>query len=803
MIQFKKIASLVTSALMIGSTVGIAAAANYPAPFVSGNTANVAIVYGGTDAAASDLVAATGVQSDLSSKLTASVGTSTGEESTVSGGDFVKIEKTNNKFNLGEDFTDFYSTLDDGELSTVLASGTYQNLNFDEFDYDQTITPGSALTLTHFADSEFNEYDPKIGLNLASGAHVLNYTLDFSDAAEGTTTDFDDLETTDITLLGKTFYISQADNTANGVKLTLLDTANEAIVAEGETTTVTVGDQSYDVSATFIDDNEAMFTVNGVTTKKLTEGATQKVAEDTYIGVKDVLYSARDSGISKVTFTLGTGKIVLENGQEVQVNGEDISANEDANGYSHIVTAYLTNSSTDLDSITLEWNLDDDAWIVPGKDLVMPGFNTIKISMGGFVFPKEEMTKVEPDGSDSWKLRTEIKDGDIDLNLLYLNSTGTGIAGLGDSSTKQLLTATGSDPTLTLTNIDNVEWIPATAISGDDGESYLFQITKVDTSTPAKNTTTIKNLADGSTKTLDIGETESWGDVEVTLSAATKNGGTEAATIALSGSGSATAYADRLITKEGLKIQLPVDSVTATGDGIINITHAPPTSFTMNFTEEDEDGNINDGASLTATLSPNSGDPTVSGISLASLSGSDEFETADGSDKYIGYVNSPLATKTMRDTGGDQDDLELTYHGDESYADVFLSEVNAMVSSEGGGTTTVAVPVTDTEAATLSNQNLIVVGGSCVNTMAAELLGSATALCGQGFTDATMVGDGQYLIQTFARTGGKVATLVAGYNAGDTTNAATALKTLTVDTTPGKKYTGTVATAITPVVTTA
>ena len=46
MINFKKISAITGSALMLGMTMGVAAAANYPAPFVSGGAANVAIVYG-------------------------------------------------------------------------------------------------------------------------------------------------------------------------------------------------------------------------------------------------------------------------------------------------------------------------------------------------------------------------------------------------------------------------------------------------------------------------------------------------------------------------------------------------------------------------------------------------------------------------------------------------------------------------------------------------------------------------------------------------------------------------------------
>ena len=102
--------------------------------------------------------------------------------------------------------------------------------------------------------------------------------------------------------------------------------------------------------------------------------------------------------------------------------------------------------------------------------------------------------------------------------------------------------------------------------------------------------------------------------------------------------------------------------------------------------------------------------------------------------------------------------------------------------------------VRDTEVASVSGKNLIVVGGSCVNTLAASLLDGAG--CGADFESKTGVGAGSFLIQTFDRTGGKVATLVAGYNMEDTKNAAKVLMAGTVDTTAGKKYKSTSATTV-------
>ena len=152
-----------------------------------------------------------------------------------------------------------------------------------------------------------------------------------------------------------------------------------------------------------------------------------------------------------------------------------------------------------------------------------------------------------------------------------------------------------------------------------------------------------------------------------------------------------------------------------------------------------------------------------------------------------------MATKTIRDTASDPNTLDIEYHGDESYGEVYVSETGAAVITEGG---TKILPVKDSEAP--SAKNLVVVGGSCVNSVAASLLGGA--LCGANFEAKTGVGAGSFLIETFSRDGGAVATLVAGYNAEDTTNAAKYLTTQTVDTTVGKKYKGTSATAATLVV---
>ncbi|MBI2632038.1 hypothetical protein HYW75_03475, partial [Candidatus Pacearchaeota archaeon] len=161
-----------------------------------------------------------------------------------------------------------------------------------------------------------------------------------------------------------------------------------------------------------------------------------------------------------------------------------------------------------------------------------------------------------------------------------------------------------------------------------------------------------------------------------------------------------------------------------------------------------------------------------------------------------------FGTLVERDTA-DNNKISLWYPDTQSIADVLFTSPDATVDSSTTGTTTGSgvkelgsVTVADSEAASVSDKNLIVVGGSCVNSVAASLLGGA--LCGADFESKTGVGAGSFLIQTFDRTGGKVATLVAGYNAGDTTNAAKYLTTQKLDVEKaGTMYKGTSATEAT------
>ncbi len=140
----------------------------------------------------------------------------------------------------------------------------------------------------------------------------------------------------------------------------------------------------------------------------------------------------------------------------------------------------------------------------------------------------------------------------------------------------------------------------------------------------------------------------------------------------------------------------------------------------------------------------------------------------------------------------DNDEVIFSVPSDQVYGKVSVLAGGTPSGGEAG-----AIILKDTETSQMVGKNLVVVGGSAINAIAAELLGGAYRE--SAFTAATGVDAGEFLIQSFNRAG-KTALLVAGYHAADTEKAQTYLLNQDVDTTVGKKYLGTSTTEATLVV---
>jgi len=751
-LNIKKVATVLGSALMLGSTVGMAAAASFtPSSFTDGGVALVV----GSNAALSDMKAATDLAANLAGDLAAQA--VTGSTTTVEGGDSYKIEKTSTKFNLGDTISSVTSSsITDDNLPTLLADGKFIDNDNDEFDYTQKIDMNTSLQLTMFEDNDYKADAPTVGFQIPSGKQVLTYTLDFTDKPL-----WADLVTTEIPIMGKKYYVL-SNSTAVGNSLTLLDSASTTTVAEGESTTVTVGDKSYEVSISFIGETSVKFLVNGQTTNSINELGTYKLSDGSFIGVKDILYSAKDSGVSKVEFSIGKGKLLLTNGSDIELNDETISD----------LSAIITNTTTELASISIVWAADDDLFVTEDMSITMPGFEAVKMSFAGLTYAKEEAIVVEADGDDSIVLKNfPLKDSTESINIVYWNGSAYTIVGK-DSDNK--LAVNQTDSTVLTYDGDTDDWFVASWADVDDSESYLMRFSNFKNESGAQRAT-LQYRKDGAWENVKVdaepNDEVSIGSVELTISSLDKD--TKVAVVANSTTGISF---NTLYSKEGMKVNLPTTNV-------INATNVT-TTYSLLLEEENKDDNLGSGNDITLTLGDNSNDEvSVTGVDMGTSEGT--ATEVGNSDIFRNFAYSELATESMWDKSGDQYKVTLTYHGSETIADVYVTAPTATItagSGSGAVSNVGAVTVYDNEVSSVSGKNLIVIGGSCINSVAAELLGGAA--CDAAFTAKTGIKSGEALIKSFTR-GTKTALLVAGYNAADTTTAITYLSNKAVNTTVG------------------
>jgi hypothetical protein len=801
--NYKKISAVLTSGLMFGLTLGVAAAASMPAPFSDSSTSGVAVVTG-TGMGVDDLTAAGNINDYLATQVKA-----TGAAPT---GDAIMLERSTDKFNLGDNMSAFYSKIDESELSTILAKGVYTNDPNNEYDYTQEIQLGVDLELTHFKNSDFNNEEPIIGFDLNADDLILNYTLKFSPTdADGVDSSWSGITNSYIPMLGEDYYVLAMTNASASPKITLLNAAVSGELTTGESTTVTAGGKTYEVVLVYNDGTDVKLEINGEATDSLQAASTYKLSDGSYIGIKDAQSEGYAGGAAYVEFSIGSGKLVLEDTKEVELNSDKLSkvkypvANS-IEEVQHEVTAFINTAGTfGLDSIVLEWKIQDDTWIAPGTELTLPGFESIKLSMEDFITVEPELTTLRGD-SNRLTLKTTVTDGELDLDIFYLNSSSNGIEGLGTDSTHKLITSGINDVLINSTDnagatgdIDSAiqlnltetthDFFVVTWISGDNAETYAYKLGEVDEDN--NNATILESLTGGSDITIDaVGEYETEGNVKFTLTQAQENFPTKAwAVINITAASTGDVYTDRIVTAKGMQISLPVNngSGATTGNGYLNLS-AVPESWTMNFTEEDKDANIFGGPSFTMAMGFSGTDGIQPATLGAGLTSTTVYETEDNSDVWVGYMESNLATKVTHDkpTSG-LDKLDVEYFGEESYAKAYVSEMSSTATEAG------SMLFTDAEKSSWENRDVVLVGGSCINSATATALGVPANTCEAAFSAATGVTEGQYLIESVSGfTTGKIALVVAGYSQADTAAAASKLvnQADSIDTAVGNKYIG-------------
>jgi acyl carrier protein len=769
----KKIMALGVGATMVGATILGASAVDlgdYPSPFVSDGAFSGALVIGDR-AAAEDVIGVSAIASSL--QYAASGGSSTSATTTVVGEAYT-VQTGSNVLNFNEALTTIKTSIDSGELPQLLADGTVRNKEGKESDYKQKIKLPGGLTLTHIYDSHYNDKVPAVGISINKNSPVLNYTLDFSPDLESdvdTAGFWDDLEDRKITILGTEYDITKVENVSGSanVDITLMKGAIKDTLTEGETKTYTINDVPYEVTITLITDmttgNKVKIVINGETTDALQEDETYKLSDGSSIGIREILPNeAGDVTQDMVTFYLGATKLLLDDLTNIEMDDEDVDN----------VKAFISTSGTSdpykVTKIVIEWIADEDLFITEESTITLPGLGAISLGMSKLHMGVEEEILVRPNGEDRVELVVPLEDCVATFDLLYDgNDDGHNWTVLGSDADEQLVTNC-------ITNCIINETDQYAIISEEDEEeTHIIEVTKVsdddgitvkdicgNTIVSDFDLTANNCVGAGSSDTFDVG------DITVTLNCYNESFGTYVDVINITvSSGNAENF---IYSAEGMKI------------GPMPASAANQANLDLMFDVEDKNENIGDGRTFNLTMASNSGSDneasiTLDGTSDGNIIVNDKRETGRNTDIYEAYFNDTVSAKILEDqTDSDAKAITILYAGEETYGEIYIAAEGTVVTPGASASTTTVAGKIDVSATKLASeisdvtaQNLVLVGGPCANTAAAEVMGNP-ADCVAGFEA------GKGLIQLFDDTGaGNVAILVAGMNAEDTRAAAMVL----------------------------
>ncbi|MBU0470090.1 MAG: hypothetical protein KKA62_01475 [Nanoarchaeota archaeon] len=776
----KRIFAIGAGATMLGATVMGAMAAdlkNYPDMFVDDGVFNGLLVVG-EKAAAVDNLALTDIASSMMYMKS--------DVSTVSvEGDAWKVEAGGDELEFGEavgpaasGVVDF---LDEDDLG-ALATGQLKSSK-GTFSYEQYLHFDNAVINTTYAedDDDITALYLKVPDNSMFARYELNFlTAAKSDIDASETYKLDDIEGKQLTMMGKTYDIVKAvsgNANSNQVTLTLMAGSVSETLLEGEAQTYTVNGKPYEVSLTFTDSSDrAKFVVNGEQTPLLDEGDTETLSDGTVLGLSEVLYQDYAGGIHQAHFFLGADKIVLEDDDITDTaSSDELSVNDETvDGSDITITGSINDNATsttddgelEIDTIVINMTAQDDYFIAEDetllgqeeldeKDLLFT--QNWDIQFKGMTDEKTNEISVKPKSSEKeYELSFVNVNGDkIDVPLAYA-SAGTSVR-FGDQDDPLLLNRSViTDEDYFILNDDTDE----------DSVTNIVQYKGADDNSKSDPKMKLKVLATGETlsRPITFSATNS-ATATLKLSGTTYNLANATATgsddwsITVSSGGEATetrsvdTLMNFLIAKGGAKIWLTDQNSSIETDEL---------KFNVSLIDSNL---IDDAASVPYLVKGYNIVPASSeldfgsavGITLVSPDGDDDNSYGWSANGAWVHLNSPSGT-TSADT------LTIDWPEDERTALVFVTSGATATTASGGSLASVTIidaTKLDSEVTSVSAQNLITVGGPCVNTVSAELLGNPSN-CAEGFSP------GKARIKLFENANGNLAMLVAGYSGADT-----------------------------------
>lgn len=790
----KRVVALGTGAALMGATVlGAMAAdlADFPEPFVKNGNFDAMIVVG-QSAASADVIGAVDIATTLQYEMKQQTTTGAGSVTSVTlSGDSFAVQKNSDILTMNEYVGDVEDKLDSTYFS-ALAGGEFDSEDYSEY---LTLPTGSGANVQYMENPDTDE----IGtfLTLDNDAEIYTYELELDSSVSTSETDIVDES---ITVMGKEYTITEA-SIANDdeLKLTLLGGDLTKTLAEGDSATYTLNGVDYTVDVVYIGSDGAKFTVNGYDTDKLDESESDKIDElDISLGVREILAGTKESDIDLVEFYLGADQLVLEDTDVTNdaVGGKHVTIGDETYNNLNVEIQGSTVDSTgaiSFEGFTVEATADDDYYVAPGEALsdYIDGtnedylFGGVDVRYEGLTEPSGQTIKVDANNEQYYVDFTTVGNVEYKLPYAYTDGVNTVLGGKYHATTPEVLTVTQggassySDSTIDAIHNNGAEYFLAkdqlvmvvdSETNPEDRKARFLEITDVDFDADnAETTVSFDDLAVGGNSYDIVLKNESSTSDLILKGELTIDG--EDHTIyqnvstANSAAGQSTFWMDLApasATDTPLAVGLPGDVYLIMDDTVAvgNLT------LSVGVAADSFDEAISTDQIYTINLTGKDADDVKVAGSFAPIQ--DSYVTLDDDNYKRAYNLYGMMITENTDT----EDVEVFIPSTQVNGQVFFTSgavTSSTVSAGADGAAYTLSPVgaeiavLDTEASGWQTENIVVVGGPCVNTVAASLMGTG-ADCAADFTA------GKAMVKLFPQ-GSKVAMLVAGYSADDTRRA--------------------------------
>ncbi len=801
----KRVMALGTGATMVGATImgamGAADLANYPEPFVQDGLFNAHIVLG-ESGQTPDVIGAVEIATSLQVASRTAVG-SGGSGSTVSVSKGVRIESGSQPLRLGLNFSGLGRTTVTSSDMDIL-----KDINFQDEEGTgltgkmKIILPAAFVAYGRSVPSSAQDKDePTLHVNFDSTNPEYSLVVDFPTPVDPT-----NLSNEVLSLFGKEFTTGASTSEMTATKITLFSAAIDQTFTAGQEAIVDVNGQKVTVRVIGVNTQSstptATISVNGET-ESLTRGQTKTIGGQR-VYVRDVQAYTQPVGGGGARLFIGSEKVVLNNGGSVE-KGTDAKT---VDGTEVTITSSGGKISQMMINVTPSDFDQKYGALLEGQEFVDPVFGSFK-----WIFAKPG---ANPDLMAAGKSKVRFVPSDDRLRMEFKNKGGDQYAldiakgnGTDGNDNVLMMRANGDEAKNLITAASGQVKRNDYFVIGSGNNEYQRILKLVSMrNTSSDREITVQDVATG-------GSSQTWSfDVATSTGTMTYDGNTYTFTATFTGSPLSTSdgyitsasTTNMIYTDNDNLIILPSNSHLHTGDILdsgsngsgafgpggskvaLNVSILERTGFSAGA-KADDYGVI---TTLWAYTNGRSGtdiylltDPTYTrtaanggGLSLGDTGGAYSllFESS-GSNSYDKSDLTPWGTFIKYNSDSNSQLVELYMPSEQSSYNVFVAPVNAQTTSTGGGESgtlyatnpiNVGAAVLPNEVGNIAQVNAIVVGGPCVNSAAAQLMGNPTN-CAEGFED------GKGVLRLFEHPSGKVSLLVAGYSAQDTRRAARVL----------------------------